>query len=488
LNQTAEQLTRIGNCPGSDSKCLSPFAAAAAALWRAGLVPIPVGGDDGKTPLVTSFTKWKRRPGLKTIRKWIAQFPNANVGVVTGPLSGVSVVDIDSADPVVQQQMVERFGDTLLKTRTPRGGLHLWYKHNGETSSDFSPRIAIQVKAIGGFVVVPPSVRPSGIHTGRSYEFIEGTLQDLVRLPPLKQGSVDRVYETRRDPTRLRGVKEGRRNNSLFRHLMGHAPHCDDYEALLDVGLTFGEHDCDPALPRAEINKTANSVWKMQEDGRLWAKGAEPRLLVLRTTIDTLAADTLQLLLKLQLSHFDRPRFALAPKAMAEKQVISGWSHQRYRAARVELLDKGYLKLTHKGGNRPGDPSLFAFSLPPEVIGVMGTKSVPNITKHPPPSGFLPTALLERERPIAVAVGDLRQPDLFEWLGEPPARRVIDALKFGALVRDVRRTKGLTQQQAARLAGLSRSALANIETATYPPGPVTTARLIDRLELLPLVS
>jgi DNA-binding XRE family transcriptional regulator len=52
----------------------------------------------------------------------------------------------------------------------------------------------------------------------------------------------------------------------------------------------------------------------------------------------------------------------------------------------------------------------------------------------------------------------------------------------------VRRTKRLTQQQAARLAGLSRSAFGNIETAAYLPGPVAVARLIDKLELLPLVS
>ena len=46
-------------------------------------------GGMGKKPLVTSFTKWKRRPGLNTIRKWINKYPDANVGVVTGPLSGV---------------------------------------------------------------------------------------------------------------------------------------------------------------------------------------------------------------------------------------------------------------------------------------------------------------------------------------------------------------------------------------------------------------
>jgi DNA-binding XRE family transcriptional regulator len=283
-------------------------------------------------------------------------------------------------------------------------------------------------------------------------------------------------------------VKEGRRNNSLFRHLIFHAPHCDDWEALLDVGRTFGQHHCDPVLQDAEIIKTVYSVWKMQEEGRLWAKGAEPRVIVLATAINNLSSDALQLLLKLQLAHFDRRQFALAPKAMAEKRVIPGWSHHKYRAAREELLDKSYLKLAHKGGSRPGDPSLFVFSDPPEVIGVMGTNFVPNIIKHPPPSGFPPTALLEREQPVVVAVGDLRQLDLFEYLGEPPTRRVIDAHKFGALVRDMRRTRGLTQRQAARMAGLSRSALANIETAIYPPGPATTARLIDRLELLPLVS
>src|SRR6266850_218165 len=120
--------------PENGEEDLGTFASAAETLWRAGLAPIPVGGEDGKVPLVTRFTKWKRRPGLNVVRKWIVNYPAANVGVVTGPLSRVSVVDVDSADPMVQQQMVERFGDTLLKTQTPRGGCHLWYRYNGEAS------------------------------------------------------------------------------------------------------------------------------------------------------------------------------------------------------------------------------------------------------------------------------------------------------------------------------------------------------------------
>jgi hypothetical protein len=105
---------------------------------------------------------------------------------------------------------------------------------------------------------------------------------------------------------------------------MAHAPHCDDYEALLDVGMTFGQHDCDPALPIPETIKTVNSVWKMREEERLWAKGAEPRVVVWKTAIDTLSGDALKFYLTLQLSHFDRCQFALVPKAMAAANIIPG--------------------------------------------------------------------------------------------------------------------------------------------------------------------
>lgn len=480
MNRVADQFVRSGNEPANVPKYLGPFASAAEAWWRAGLAPIPTGGEDGKKPLVARFTKWSRHPGLNAIRKWIVKYPGANVGVVTGPLSDICVVDIDSAVPTLLQQIVERCGDTPLKTHTPRGGYHLWYRYNGEASADLAPHIPVQVKAAGGFVVVPPSVRPKGFYAGRSYEFIEGTLADLTRLPALKPGSIDRVAETAINPTRLRAIKEGRRNNSLFRHLIARAPHCDDREALLDVGMTFGQLDCDPNLPIAEIVKTVNGVWRMYEEGRLWAKCAEPRVVVPRTAINALSGDALKFYLKLQLSHFDRPQFALAPKAMAERQVVPGWSHQKYRAVREELLEKRYVKMLHKGGCRPGDPSMFGFSTP---CVVTGTGSVPNITKHPPPSSFLGKAL-----PIVVEVGDPRQLDLLEYLGTSPRRRVIDAVKFGALVRDARRRKRLTLRQVARLVDLSRSGLRNIETVTYPPGPAVVARLIDRLELLPLVS
>src|SRR5689334_19390554 len=166
-----------------------PFGQAALELHGFGLAVIPVGGDDGKVPLVR-WASWTRRLGSDVITKLAAphRFGRANIGILTG-LSGVTVVDCDDLDAV--PAMIERCGDTPLKTRTPSGGVHLWYRSAGERCADLRPEgWAVDVKGIGGFVVVPPSVRPSGAHAGKAYEFIEGTWADLPTLPTVIPGSL----------------------------------------------------------------------------------------------------------------------------------------------------------------------------------------------------------------------------------------------------------------------------------------------------------
>src|ERR1700739_4186891 len=62
-----------------------PFASNAEILWRAGLTPIPLTGDeDGKPPDVRGFTQWKYPPGIETLRRWSERWPGANIGIVTG--------------------------------------------------------------------------------------------------------------------------------------------------------------------------------------------------------------------------------------------------------------------------------------------------------------------------------------------------------------------------------------------------------------------
>jgi hypothetical protein len=48
---------------------------------------------DQKKPRV-KWEKWQnRRPSLNSIRKWWAKWPNANIGVVTGEISNLNVLE-----------------------------------------------------------------------------------------------------------------------------------------------------------------------------------------------------------------------------------------------------------------------------------------------------------------------------------------------------------------------------------------------------------
>jgi hypothetical protein len=336
-----------------------PFATVAAELTRRGLAPIPLGGADGKVPLV----KWgtlKFRYSQITIKKLTIKFPDANVGIICG-LSGVTIVDIDA--PELVAALVERFGETPLMTNTPSGGVHLWYKSTGEKNQNLreTENLAVDIRGIGGQVVVPPSIRVSGPNAGRTYVFTAGaSWDDLCCLPKIRPGALPNTT-----PTALRAVKEGRRNNTLFKSLLHQVKHCDDFETLLDVAQSISA-DFDPPLSNAEVQKIALSVWNLEGAGKNWV-GTEQKLYVSVSELDALeaqrgAAIGLQLFLKLRRLHGDRAQFAVAAHAMARDGVIPGWGEKMYRTGLAAILNAGLLRQDHRGGRWVGDVSLFSFA------------------------------------------------------------------------------------------------------------------------------
>ena len=512
---------------------IGPFGLAAMELHGFRLALIPVGGDDGKVPLV-KWATWKRLPGRAFLEKLAQRHSSDNIGVLTG-LSGVTVVDID--DPSLTSNVLERFGDTPLKTMTPSGGTHLWYRSAGEQCADLRHEgWAVDVKGIGGFVVVPPSIRPSGVHAGKSYRFIAGSWDDLPNLPTIRAGSLptkntasDKGRADSADVERLRTVKKGQRNDMLFRLALRDAKHCDDEAALLDVMLTkvgdhFEDHPDDP-FTDAEIRKAVASAWSYEDRGTNWA-GTEAKVYVTASEANLLAGiksggDALLLLTILRLANWSRNRFPASPKAMAEAQMVTGWGHQRYRDALVNLTEAGLLKVVHPGGNGLRDPRLFAFATP---VIVKGTETGPNITKHPPPVGDeTPAVQLDRPDSQSTAQRQHRrggsgrnQPatDLPPLPGStvfgaseetasrvgkisvsssapmsvnvqldlpmiPPAPRLTEPKAFGTMVRDARKARQMAQAEAAKLAGMSRSGFGNIETGTYPASLETQLKLAE---------
>jgi Bifunctional DNA primase/polymerase, N-terminal len=124
-----------------------PFAEWAVPLAERGLAVIPCPGDDGKSPrgAIKGYHRWEKGPGPDTIRRLAADHGDANIGIITS-LSGLTVADVDEGGRDADE-IIRRAGDTPLITRTPSGGLHLFYRSNGERSANLRRSgLAVDVK------------------------------------------------------------------------------------------------------------------------------------------------------------------------------------------------------------------------------------------------------------------------------------------------------------------------------------------------------
>jgi hypothetical protein len=99
-----------------------------------------------------------------TIRRWLHQYPDAGIGMPTGAVSGIDVLDIDLKNGRDGTLPLENLlGDlgALPETEsasTPSGGEHLYFRHaEGVRCSTDGLGVGLDVRGDGGFVVLPPS-------------------------------------------------------------------------------------------------------------------------------------------------------------------------------------------------------------------------------------------------------------------------------------------------------------------------------------------
>ena len=129
--------------------------------------------NPGKRPLVRWEAYQERLPTINEVRDWWTRWPTANIGMATGALSGVIVLDCDSGD-AKKLAMGEGGLDRTPAVFTGKpGGTHFWLAHPGETVSNFaSRRPGLDFRGDGGYVLVPPSLHASGAR----YRWVEATV------------------------------------------------------------------------------------------------------------------------------------------------------------------------------------------------------------------------------------------------------------------------------------------------------------------------
>jgi Bifunctional DNA primase/polymerase, N-terminal len=214
-----------------------------------GIATLPVDADR-KAPSV----KKPERFGIPASTQLIRRFPKANaLGFIAGQRNNITVLDIDTDDERVLADALIRHGHTPLIVRTASGKFHAYYRHNGERRR-IRPFAGLPIDVIGGGLLVAP---PSKTQRG-TYEIIEGTLDDLDRLTPVRLcgPAIEREQ-----------VPQGGRNNALYIRCMRQAHHCDSFDQLLDVARTENDQTNLPPLDDTEVFKIARSAWGYTERG-----------------------------------------------------------------------------------------------------------------------------------------------------------------------------------------------------------------------------
>jgi hypothetical protein len=127
--------------------------------WDRGWSVMPL---SGKKPAIPSWKALQRdRPTIGLLYHWfgIVNETSHNIGVVTGKVSDLVVVDADSLEAA--RWWESTFPATPLICRTGKGA-HFYFRHPGTEVRNGRHLLGrpIDVRGDGGYVVAPPSVHP----------------------------------------------------------------------------------------------------------------------------------------------------------------------------------------------------------------------------------------------------------------------------------------------------------------------------------------
>ena len=229
----------------------------------------------GKQPLVPlGFKAATTDP--KQIREWWDKWPNALIGMPTGEVTGTAVLDIDTKSGVNGYVSVpdwESLSPVIALTRS--GGAHLYFaKHPGLRNSAGILAPGVDVRATGGYVIVPPSP---------GYKFLKGCLTRSANLPPWperfrlsapikRQSNPGTASDRHFGSDSGEDIPEGQRNSTLA-SLAGTMRRrgmsaCEILPELLAVNA----ERCDPPLEDDEVSQIAKSIgryppWKEKQAG-----------------------------------------------------------------------------------------------------------------------------------------------------------------------------------------------------------------------------
>ena len=218
---------------------------------------------------------------LAQITHWWTRWPDANLGLPTGAVSGVVVVDVDVREHVDGRESMRRalnagrMGMPVFTVVSPSGGRHGYYPATPDVvqRSWQAARAGVDFRGDGGYIVIPPSHTTAGsyrlatVRQGASAGIDSDALRDFLDpRPALKPRAADRGMAqsgpgvvVARLAAWVAGLGEGERNRGLFWAACRAAEHDIAPATAVDVlGAAAGEAGLGPR----EIAATVRSAYR----------------------------------------------------------------------------------------------------------------------------------------------------------------------------------------------------------------------------------
>lgn len=209
-----------------------------------------------KLPTI-EWKKFQEQPADEaTVSTWFTN-TDYGIGLVTGRVSGVVVVDCEAADDWSDLQ-------SPLVSQTGTGGRHFFYRWTAETRNKV--RLGGKqrdVRGDGGYVILPPSIHPNGA----AYRWIKNTLKKLADLPPFPPEEYTKQYKPKLDWGEVSVVYKGARNESATKvagSILARFP-AGQWESIgWEAFKAWNEKSCQPPLSEMEIRTIWESVRRLE--------------------------------------------------------------------------------------------------------------------------------------------------------------------------------------------------------------------------------
>jgi archaellum biogenesis ATPase FlaH len=210
-----------------------------------GISVIPVGLD--KKPLIEWKEYQTRLATDEELQKWFSG--TANIGIVTGKISGISVVDIDPRHGGSAKGL-----PPTLMAKTQGGGWHLYYHYLPGLPNKANVRPGIDIRSDGGYVIAPPSKGQDGEYEWVNIEDPQPFPADVLQVTTEKPKADWEKIST--------GVTEGGRNQAAAQFIGKLLPSFTPLEwgtVVWNTALHWNQSNT-PPLTDEELRMVFNSI------------------------------------------------------------------------------------------------------------------------------------------------------------------------------------------------------------------------------------